>query len=50
MDDEINLYGGIIEEYIKNNSTVRIVFTTNGDFHGIGKTRIKEALKVAEKI
>lgn len=49
MDDEINLYGGIIEEYIKNNSTVRIVFTTNGDFHGIGKTRIKEAIKVAEK-
>lgn len=47
-DDEINLYGGIIEQYVKNGSQVRIVFSTNGDFYGLGKLRIKEALSVAE--
>ncbi|MFR5876896.1 MAG: PIG-L family deacetylase [Eubacterium sp.] len=47
-DDEINLYGGIIEQYVKNGSAVRIVFLTNGDCYGIGKIRIKEALNVAD--
>lgn len=48
-DDEINIYGGIIEQYVKNGSTVRVVFSTNGDYHGIGKMRIWEAEKVAKK-
>lgn len=48
-DDEINIYGGIIEQYIKNGSTVRVVFSTNGDYHGIGKIRIREAKNVAKK-
>lgn len=48
-DDEINIYGGIIEQYVKNGSTVRVVFSTNGDYHGIGKIRIKEAEWVAKK-
>ncbi len=47
-DDEINVFGGIIEQYVKNGSTVRIVFYTNGDCYGIGNTRIKEALDVAK--
>ena len=47
-DDEINIYGGIIEQYVKNGSTVRVVFSTNGDYHGIGKMRIWEAEKVAK--
>lgn len=47
-DDEINLYGGIIESYVKYGSTVRIVFSTNGDNYGIGKIRINEALNVAD--
>lgn len=47
-DDEINLYGGIIEQYIKNGSTVRVVYSTNGDCYGIGKIRIREALNVAD--
>lgn len=47
-DDEINLYGGVIEQYIKCGSEVRIVFSTNGDFYGLGKLRIKEALRVAK--
>lgn len=48
-DDEINIYGGIIEQYVKYGSTVRVVFSTNGDYHGIGKLRIAEAEKVAGK-
>ncbi len=48
-DDEINVFGGIIEQYVKNGSVVRVVFSTNGDFHKLGKTRIREALKVAER-
>ncbi len=47
-DDEINIYGGIIEQYVKNGSKVKIVFSTNGDFYRLGKLRIKEALSVAE--
>ena len=47
-DDEINVFGGVIEQYVKNGSTVRIVFMTNGDCYGIGQTRIKEALDVAK--
>lgn len=47
-DDEINIYGGIIEQYVKNGSTVRVVFSTNGDVYGLGKLRIKEALDVAK--
>lgn len=48
-DDEINIFGGIIEHYVNNASTVRVVFSTNGDFHGLGKMRIREAMNVAEK-
>lgn len=47
-DDEINIYGGIIEQYVKNGSDVKIVFYTNGDVYGLGKLRIKEALDVAK--
>lgn len=47
-DDEINIYGGIIEQYVKNGSKVRIVFSTNGDYYKLGKLRIKEALSVAK--
>lgn len=48
-DDEINLYGGVIEQYVKHGSEVRIVFSTNGDFYRLGKLRIKEALAVAKR-
>ena len=47
-DDEINVYGGVIEQYVKAGSDVRVVFMTNGDCYGIGNTRIKEALDVAK--
>lgn len=47
-DDEINIYGGVIEQYVKNGSNVKVVFSTNGDVYGLGKMRIAEALRVAK--
>ena len=46
-DDEINLAGGVIEEYIKYGSEVYIVFATNGDAE-VGEVRLNEAIKAAE--
>lgn len=48
-DDEINLYSGIIEQYVQYGSTVRIVFLTNGDYYGLGNTRLNEAINVAKE-
>lgn len=48
-DDEINLYGGVIEQYVKNGSEVRIVFLTNGDYYGLGSIRLREALNASKK-
>ena len=51
-DDDINLMGGVIEEYIKHGSEVYVVFSTNGDgderfdMSQMGYTRINEAIKV----
>lgn len=45
-DDELNILGGVIEEYTAGNSEVRVVFTTNGDFSDRGCTRIDEAIAV----
>lgn len=50
-DDEINLAGGVIEEYLKHGSEVYVVFSTNGDgderfdMSKMGYTRIHEAIK-----
>lgn len=44
QDDEINLLGGVIEEFMAYGSNVRIVFVTNGDFDGIPQTRMEEAI------
>lgn len=46
-DDEINLAGGVLEEYLAYGSRVRLVFVTNGDHFGLGETRLREALKAA---
>lgn len=45
-DDDINLMGGVIENYIKGGSEVRVVFATNGDYYGIGELRLEEAIDV----
>lgn len=44
-DDEINLTGGVIQQYVAGGSTVRVVFTTNGDYAEPGKIRLNEAIK-----
>ncbi len=48
QDDEINVAAGVIEQYVKGGSTVRIVFETAGDQFDISAQRNQEALKVAE--
>lgn len=48
QDDDINLMGGIIEEYLKYKSDIRICFYTNGDYETSAEIRLNESLKVAE--
>lgn len=48
QDDDINLMGGMIEEYIRYKSDVRICFYTNGDFEVSAETRLNESLNVAD--
>lgn len=43
QDDDFNVLGGVIEEYIKYGSEVRVVFSTNGDYYGEAEIRIREA-------
>lgn len=44
QDDDINVLGGVIEEYTKYGSEVYVVFSTNGDYYGEAKIRLKEAV------
>lgn len=46
QDDEINLAGGLIEQYIDGGSDVSVVFTTNGDRFGESEVRAKETVSV----
>ena len=46
QDDDINLVGGLIEQYTQGNSEVTVVFTTNGDKFGNTDTRAEEAVSV----
>ena len=46
QDDEINLLGGVLEQYVKYGSNVTVVFSTNGDYEGHGETRLREAVEV----
>ena len=48
QDDDINLMGGMLEEYVRYKSEIRICFYTNGDFEVSAETRLNESLKVAE--
>lgn len=44
QDDDINVLGGVIEEYVKYGSDVRVVFSTNGDYYGLQEIRFQEAI------
>lgn len=45
QDDDINLLGGVIEEYVKYGSEMYVVFVTNGDYLEIPMVRCWEALE-----
>ena len=44
QDDDINLCGGLIEEYTQNGSRVYVVFSTNGDYNVTANRRFSEAV------
>lgn len=46
QDDDINLAGGLIEQYVEGGSDVTVVFTTNGDRYLPAETRAAEAVNV----
>lgn len=46
QDDEINVLGGVIEEYTKYGSEVFVAFSTNGDYHGQEELRFQEVEQV----
>lgn len=49
-DDEINIAGSTIKNYINQGSEVKVVFTTNGDYLGLGELRINEAISAMNKL
>ena len=46
QDDDINVLGGVMEEYVKYGSEVYVVFSTNGDYHDLADVRLREAVSV----
>lgn len=43
-DDDLNLLGGVLENYIRYGSDFYLVFLTNGDYDEGGEVRISEAI------
>lgn len=50
QDDEINLLGGVLEQYVKYNSEVYIVYLTNGDMSVPAERRFAEAIEGMGKV
>lgn len=48
QDDEINLAGGVMEQYLQSGSRVSLVYATNGDYNGLAEERSREVLAMAE--
>lgn len=48
QDDEVNLAGGVMEQYTRAGSRVFLVYATNGDYNGLAEERSLEALAAAE--
>ena len=46
QDDDINLVGGLIEQYTQHGSDVAVVFSTNGDAHIEADVRAAEVVSV----
>lgn len=49
-DDEINVAGATIKSYVDGGADVIVVFTTNGDYNGLGKLRIDEAINAMDEL
>lgn len=50
QDDEINVLGGVMEEYVKYGSEVYVVFSTNGDYYDLADIRFRAALDVMSAV
>jgi len=50
QDDDLNILGGVLEEYARYGSELYPVFVTNGDYAGLAQTRYREALAVFEQL
>lgn len=50
QDDEINLMGGVLEQYTAAGSRVSVVFSTNGDYLTSAEIRMKEALDALAEV
>ena len=46
QDDDINVLGGVMEEYVRYGSDLYPVFVTNGDYEGLAEIRFREVLDV----
>lgn len=45
-DDDLNLLGGAIEEYLRYGSEFFVAFMSNGDYQNLGETRLREAISL----
>ena len=43
-DDEVLIAAGVIRNGVQNGDSVKVVLVTNGDYEGLGATRIKESI------
>ena len=50
QDDDINVLGGVMEEYVKYGSEVYVVFSTNGDYYDTADIRLREAMAVMDAV
>ena len=48
QDDDLNILGGVLEEYARYGSELYPVFVTNGDYYGLTQARYEEAVRVFE--
>jgi len=46
QDDDLNILGGVLEEYARYGSEIYPVFITNGDYYGLAEIRYAEAVQV----
>lgn len=50
QDDELNILGGVLEEYVRYGSELYPVFITNGDYYQTADIRYREALAVLDRV